>query len=65
QIPPTRTERNPHHERTIHPTASTTPGCTNPATGTHPYNEPGDQHDHACTACHAAYLEALTARDDD
>ncbi|WP_280450774.1 hypothetical protein, partial [Nocardia cyriacigeorgica] len=50
---------------TIHPTACTTPGCTNPATGTLPYYVPGDEHDHACTTCHAAYLEALTARDDD
>ncbi|WP_036534188.1 hypothetical protein [Nocardia cyriacigeorgica] len=50
---------------TIHPTACTTPGCTNPATTTLPYYVPGDEHDHACTACHAAYLEALTARDDD
>ncbi|WP_280440364.1 hypothetical protein [Nocardia cyriacigeorgica] len=50
---------------TIHPTACTTPGCTNPAPTSHPSYVPGDEHDPACTTCHAAYREAHTARADD
>ncbi len=57
---------------TIHPTACTTPGCTNPPTRPLPYYVPGDEHDHACTTSHAAnlqahapYLQPLPARHDD
>ncbi|WP_280179692.1 hypothetical protein [Nocardia cyriacigeorgica] len=39
---------------TIHPTACTTPRCTNPPTTTHPYKLPGDEHHHASTTSHPA-----------
>ncbi|NEW47048.1 hypothetical protein [Nocardia cyriacigeorgica] len=46
---------------TVHSTACTTPNCTNPATGTLPIYAPGDEHHHVCTACHAAYWEAINS----
>ncbi|QIS00931.1 hypothetical protein F5X71_00045 [Nocardia brasiliensis] len=45
--------------------ACTTPNCPNPAIGTLPIYVPGDEHDHVCGPCLAAYWAARESAADD
>ncbi|WP_157183568.1 hypothetical protein [Nocardia takedensis] len=38
--------------------------CPNPAIAVLPYLAPGDEHDHVCPECLAAYHEAIRAQTD-